>query len=364
MVFRIQSYCGSVLDPKFRERSRISQILSLKLVVPYLGFRTSRIPHTKRLKSYLSFFRTTIGNLEFSESSYFVDLKIFSAYGLQIQGNKLIINQDTLSNPGFRIKKLESRMNFLVDKQHKIDTPAITGFTVLPYNFYHFMTDFVLPFLACYGDGRILFLPFKPTVRQVEILNFLRIDFVNSAFQANHCLSDVRILPTIFKQREQGWENSSDPNSNYGFDSHRLSEAKRIISKIVPPEPSRNKTKVFLSRRGATRSPEEILEIELAFKIQGFIVYNAEDFPFAETVRIFQSAQLIVGIHGAGLTNMVLAQPGCRVIELDPVTHKFGGDIRPVFELMAEVIGFDYQKVNMPSSLNQWQDLASSLENF
>ncbi len=357
--FQIQSFCGSVLDPLFRDRSRIHQILSLRIMVPYLSFKTRYIPHSKRIKKNFDYFQTMIENYKFHQQSNFSNLHVFSAFGLQSIAGSLIINQDTFSNPGFSLKKLKSRVNYFVDKESRIENPCMVGFTVLPYNFYHFMTDLVLPYIASDNSDRKLFLPFKPMSLQIEILNFFQINFINSEFQANHEILDAKILPTIFKLRDSEWVKSSNPNSNYDFNLSRINDAKKKISQLVAPDLSNNPTKVFLSRRGATRSPEGILEIEREFELNGFIVYNAEDFLFTETVKIFQNARLIVGIHGASLTNMVLVQNDCQIIELEPVSHKMGGNVRPVFELLARANGFSYRKIEMPNTFDNWKKLAS-----
>lgn len=44
----------------------------------------------------------------------------------------------------------------------------------------------------------------------------------------------------------------------------------------------------------------------------------AEDLPFLEQVRTFADAELIIGVHGAGLANTVFCAPGTAVIEIFP----------------------------------------------
>ncbi len=272
----------------------------------------------------------------------------------------MIVTSQTSSNPGFNLDKIRSRINYSLDPFGKISEPVITGFTVLPFNFYHFMTDLVLPYLASDEKNRKIFLPFNPTPSQVQILNFLKIEYINAKFQANHIFSDAKILPSIFVERNFGWKMKRNPYCNYNFNSQVLHDAREAILGMLPLQSSRNSEKIFLSRRGATRSPENILEIEEVFRHHGFIIFNADDFDFQQTIRFFHGAGVVVGIHGAALTNMIFAKPGCQVIELDPVSHKMGGDIRPVFELMAQKLGFNYKKMDIPSSRDGWVELAST----
>jgi capsular polysaccharide biosynthesis protein len=51
---------------------------------------------------------------------------------------------------------------------------------------------------------------------------------------------------------------------------------------------------------------------------EGFTVVIPGELPFADQVKLFAQAGVIVGIHGAGLTNLLWAPPGCTVIELAP----------------------------------------------
>jgi capsular polysaccharide biosynthesis protein len=41
-----------------------------------------------------------------------------------------------------------------------------------------------------------------------------------------------------------------------------------------------------------------------------------ESMPLKQQIGLFQNAEVIVAPHGAGLANLVYAQPGCKLIEL------------------------------------------------
>ena len=60
-------------------------------------------------------------------------------------------------------------------------------------------------------------------------------------------------------------------------------------------------------------------EVEPFLLDHGFVFVDLEKFSFADQVRTFAEAEMIVAIHGAGLTNMVWAPPGCKILEImDP----------------------------------------------
>jgi hypothetical protein len=350
-------FCGSVLDPKFRERPMIIQIITLKFFVPYFNSKFLKFLRPSSWTSNYKSFQKSLSNLEYSERREFQDLHIFSAFGLCEKNACLILNVDCISNPGFNLKKIESRMNYSYDLPTRVLEPVLTGFTVLPYNFYHFMTDYILPSLALEKTKSKVFIPYAPNNRQIEILKFMQIEYLSARFQANHFFSDVEMLPSVFFSRHIGWRPNSEPLSNYGFNREIITRSRSRMMNLLSLNTEVASLRIFLSRNGATRSPNNILEIEQIFRENGFVVYNASDFSFQETVEIFKRASLIIGIHGAGLTNMIFAPPNCQIIELDPIIHKMGGEIRPIFRLLSESLQFDYKKIEMPSSPKNWREL-------
>ena len=252
-------------------------------------------------------------------------------------------------------------MNHKFDKSIKIQNPIFTSFTVLPFNFYHFMTDFIFPFLAAKEENRQLFLPYHPTTSQIDILDFLQIDYIHAKFQANHTFSDAKVLPSVFVERDLDFKWHSNPGSNYEFNRGLLQLARKAILGNLPVLPIRQSKKIFISRRGATRSPQEIFQIEEVFRIHGFKIYNAEEYDLEETINLFQVSDFLVGFHGAGLTNMIFAEPKCRVVELYPISHKMGGDIRPIFKLLAEALDFNYEKFEIPRTIENWESFVPKL---
>ncbi len=63
-----------------------------------------------------------------------------------------------------------------------------------------------------------------------------------------------------------------------------------------------------------------------------------EKVSFADQVRTMRACRLLVGNHGAGLTNMIFMPTGSRVIE---IVQSF----KPCFEILAHIMGHDYQRV-------------------
>ena len=59
-------------------------------------------------------------------------------------------------------------------------------------------------------------------------------------------------------------------------------------------------------------------ETELVNLLDGFEVFDPGRHSFEEQIEAFSEAEAVVGVHGAGLTNILFAPEGCRVLELFP----------------------------------------------
>lgn len=75
--------------------------------------------------------------------------------------------------------------------------------------------------------------------------------------------------------------------------------------------------RIFISRRkAASRRLANEAELYPVLDAQGFRIVCAEDVPFRKQVAVFMGCRVALGVHGGGMTNMVWARPGARVIEI------------------------------------------------
>ena len=75
--------------------------------------------------------------------------------------------------------------------------------------------------------------------------------------------------------------------------------------------------KIFIGRKGAKHRPlVEEGEISARLAEKGFQPVKCEGLSIQAQAEIFSSAEIIVGAHGAALTNLVFCRPGTRVVEL------------------------------------------------
>ncbi len=82
---------------------------------------------------------------------------------------------------------------------------------------------------------------------------------------------------------------------------------------------------LYVSRRDTKkRKLNNEAELERALESIGFLPIVPSEVSLDEQVRLFSMARLVVGPHGAGMTNIVFCHPGTLVYELHPNIHLNG----------------------------------------
>lgn len=194
-------------------------------------------------------------------------------------------------------------------------------------HYYHFLFDLILPLwrLIDAAPSHVTFYikPFGIFTERVQQLFPGRVEF----FQ-----SEVR-LPLSAKAPLLGM------NARFvQLNGTELAAFKRYVCATLEIEPTDTPNKVLLIERlppqpyfvtqavkkGGGASRRSIPNhAELASALQSavkppfeFQNVQLEKIPFSEQVRLFDSAAVVVGQHGAGLANCVWMQPGSQVVEL------------------------------------------------
>jgi len=100
--------------------------------------------------------------------------------------------------------------------------------------------------------------------------------------------------------------------------------------------------KIFLTRhKTRLRFIENSDEIETICQHLGYDVVDADTLSPQQQLELFSSVTHLVGIHGAGLTNMIFCSAGCRVLELFPPPDL--GYLPYHYILLAKIKGFRYR---------------------
>ena len=117
-------------------------------------------------------------------------------------------------------------------------------------------------------------------------------------------------------------------------------DIKILRESLLQKDNIKSKKKLYVSRTDSTRSP--IWEMELSVKLEslGWKILHCERMHLKEQIELFQSAETICGVHGAGLVGMVWAKPGTQIIELN---DNFRSDC---FNFLAQLMGHRMSRVN------------------
>ena len=185
------------------------------------------------------------------------------------------------------------------------DTDYSDGFSVLPNSsFYHFLTE-DLPrvgwILENFADRKLICRD-GASRYVVDSAQLLGTEVTET--RATHL--EVRGYPFVsFPTASSGWpaRNTVDFVRNLGLRS------------TLARSPQKG-NKIYVSRLQDSRSPVNERDVIQLAEHHGFQAIQAEDFPLLDQIALFASADEILGVHGAGLSNLVWMPTGGKVIEI------------------------------------------------
>jgi hypothetical protein len=133
-------------------------------------------------------------------------------------------------------------------------------------------------------------------------------------------------LPPRFKrltEREEGVEYVALPGCRYYVDSIEepwiYMYVNSLFNHLCQDSPRQKGIRIFISREFATERrlpmPPEFVRHLLEM---GFSIYSLETMSFVDQLRLFRSAEVVAGPHGAGLAWITFCEPGTLVVELCP----------------------------------------------
>ena len=116
--------------------------------------------------------------------------------------------------------------------------------------------------------------------------------------------------------------------------------------------------KIYVSRIGDARSPLFEKELILMLENNGWEVLNASKMTLADQIKEISSAEVLVGIHGAGLSGVNWMSKGTKLVEI-------GTDAFPrCFQRLAIVNGIEYSRINYKNDLDGFNIVLRELGNL
>ncbi|HYG89660.1 MAG TPA: glycosyltransferase family 61 protein [Azospirillum sp.] len=223
----------------------------------------------------------------------------------------------------------------IVETAGTIDEPVLFIGGDCIGNYYHWLVDF-LPRLLVFHRNRALFASWG--IRRIALIRDL------PGF-ARELLDRIGIGPDdiVWIDGQRGWRfRSMHLLSNFSQYGHLHPFTLDLLRKMLRPAGRGPGTRMlYVSRHDArnrrVRNDEELFA---ALETWGFERVMPGELSFAEQERLFTEARVIVGAHGAGLTNLLFAGPHTTLIELCPAVKGLRH-----FRLLAERLGQRYVSV-------------------
>jgi len=107
-------------------------------------------------------------------------------------------------------------------------------------------------------------------------------------------------------------------------------------------EPAQNNIKLWIRRNSRNRIIVNFDKIYPLIKENNFDCHYLDNLHVLEQIKLFSSASVVVGAHGAGLANIIFCKPGTTVIELVNDTMQYQ---RKGYKRIASLCNLKYIKV-------------------
>jgi hypothetical protein len=204
-------------------------------------------------------------------------------------------------------------------KRPKLTLENPGGFIRLPaWTYYHQIVENLPPYLYLrqkFPDA-ITLLPSKDSVIARKILDDLGFEYVCHESQVR-----VNKLYIVGQGPDSGFPHPTDVEQL----TSTLGEAQdTLLGQEI----------IYVSRLKSSRSfTNEMDLVDRLIQLPGVRILESESLNFLDQIRFFSKASVIVGAHGAGLTNQLWMKPGSLVVEI--LDREYAN---PVFETLATVL--------------------------
>lgn len=205
-----------------------------------------------------------------------------------------------------------------------------------PTGYYHWLLE-VMPNLInavkAYPDTKVLLPSGSPGYIREALALLFRDEFTSRLIVSDEPVRVMRIAMTQFEEYP-GFVRSQD------IDTLRIAFLSEDAALSEQTALSSHPSRIYISRsRTAKRSIGNEKDVEKALTEVGIEIVYLEELAFEQQVRLFTSADVIIAPHGAGLANLVWAEPSSRVLEIFP--HGFFNDCYARLSI-SRSISYDY----------------------
>jgi len=206
------------------------------------------------------------------------------------------------------------------DKIIKIDGKVLVLSQISANSYCHFLQEVLgrLALVEMQGlEYDYIYLPIYGKSMQAMLdLWGIDSDKIISPSNNNFCIqADNIILPSFVFYTDQGFKNA-------GLRTHPITST-YIKNKLLQAalkkgiDTSKFSKRVFVSRKDAPyRNFSNEDDVFALFEAKGFVRYELSKLSLTEQILLMNNAEIVVGEHGAGLTNFLFCRSGTLAIEL------------------------------------------------
>ncbi|HTK80387.1 MAG TPA: glycosyltransferase family 61 protein [Rhizomicrobium sp.] len=209
-------------------------------------------------------------------------------------------------------------------------------------HFFHFLFDrlprlyYLLERFALGRESLVILTNENPPAFQREIFAFVEQRYPNLRFQQIPYSERWR-LPSLYSIDDY----QSTTRATF-LGPQTLAFMRSLIIDGYGPKPNSPYRKIYVSRGDARkRRLKNESELWPLFAARGFETVSAANLSFRDQVALFSEAAAIAGPHGAGLSHILFAPPGVKVLEIFPADKAFDVD----YFYLAKATGGTYDAV-------------------
>jgi hypothetical protein len=206
-----------------------------------------------------------------------------------------------------------------IDEQSLAAAPCYEGSYLIFYNgnlanFYHWIAEAlvcldVLSRALGHGSNVKIVLP-----KSIDFdVRFDHRDWLRAVGFGGHEI--VEAAADFIKVREAIWVDSDQIQSMPA--PHVKDFQRRVAGLYAGSRGPRNK-RLLVARKGLTRKFHNLEQVEASIASYGFQTVDLQGMSSVDQILLFQSAEFVIGAHGAGLSNLLFCEPGTKIIELMP----------------------------------------------
>lgn len=269
---------------------------------PQVGRITDCIRLVKRSNQFVSTSR-------FSEGSVFDRLGVWKAFGYLRS-----------AHPEHMPWLLREPDGLFVEKELLAKAPFYEGRYLVFYNgnlhnYYHWLVEGLLP-LDILTQALGVDTTLKIALPKSVDINAL-VDHRESLRAIGFAGYDiVEVAADLIRVREAVWVDSDNVMNMPA--SYLRDFRQRVAALYAGPKHSRGRRRLFVARKGPSRKVHNLEQVQDVLSRYDFETVYLEGMSTADQITLFQSAEFIIGPHGAGLSNLLFCEPGTKVIEFMP----------------------------------------------